>query len=520
MNFLFGIYVFFILSRHKQINRMNMERTFTRDETVFLHNNKVTQYDEDHINRLLKQCNVSFDKGGNKEKMGSVIFLLQDNTKGFSDANKVVASLQVSMIIVNGKYIAEIYNVCVSQSLVENPIEVTGFMVEDAILRLKSEKISKELDVLMWIGIDVENRNFLSIIHNLIKLHFITNGIQENRRPSGNLDKDNTIVSLVRPNSNSIPGDLPVDVSVINKQTGMISYMHSKFHSFIARCSKIVTISPKLALGLRKLAFRDEGEVSGFLYLTKKKYSAVFEGEYVMGGAITGPNPDLVYSTVDKCLVDIPQHNTSRIIFHTHPYSCYELYGLQIGWPSGLDFSVAIWQFANNDEVYAHLTISVEGIYAIRPMKDMSDNLQKKLNSSSDIILKFRSAVLEYWERERIDDSREFKTSFYKDMFNMNPHENYKLYQNVDTNPRVIDAIRGVKAITYQQIIKDTNFEADNNLDNDSSDFPLIYLEYWDWQKIKDEGLSFAIIDKNQVSRDECIQWDIDDIPVGKEITV
>jgi hypothetical protein len=501
---------------------MNIKRTFSREEVMKSTINDVDEQSRYHINRLLRQCNVLFEEGGNKEKIGSVLYFMEDNTKPISDSNKLAGSLQVNLVYVDGAYIAEIYNLCISPSLVENPVDVTRFLLEEAIKQLKSEQRTKDLDILIWIGIDIENKYFMSIAYELAKLHFSVNGIQEGKRPSGFVNEHTTVVSFIRKNTNNIPPNLPITMDFINQQTGISSYMYDRFNLFIAKCSKLVTISPKLALGLRDLAYKQYGEVSGFFYLTRKKYSETFEGEYIMGSAISGPNSDLIFSTDDKCAVMFTRNPVAKIVFHTHPYSCYSQYNLQIGWPSGIDFATSVVQFCKSDPLYAQLTVSIEGIYAIRPMKGLAQNMYKKLGSSLEVLIKFGDAMKEYWVDESLDFHRNFMAvdNGSKGNFHTNPYRNYRLFHESETGPRVIDALGGIKAITYQTVNKHTNFEKNNNIDNDSSDFPLVYLEYWDWDKIMQWGLSFAILDKSRVGRKECVQWDIDDIPVGKDITV
>lgn len=219
----------------------------------------------------------------------------------------------------------------------------------------------------------------------------------------------------------------------------LVPYRNIRLAKETGECELDCLFTPSLAYVLSPLVNTENIEVSGKIFIqnyTTTNYTAnqavlAFHTDFLMRG-----------DCESSPLANGP------LSFHTHPDICYADNRCYIGWPSGQDMYMMVFNFLQNRNILAHFVVSSEGIWIMHiavPFQRILYNMKKTINDPCrNILLKtFRDkfALLDsgrsYYTVEPINRSSS-KNKFI-DFVN-----NYKISTLLNEFPKIKDSCKTV----------------------------------------------------------------------------
>lgn len=271
----------------------------------------------------------------------------------------------------NSKYKCGIYDVCMHQSY--NSSEMFNSIL------IKIFSILPD-DTLLWLGVDPFNTKFYNAIGLYTKYGFKNPYLTFND-PFGKkfYNDSNGIVSLTR--YNDYNGLEIIDRNVVILE--IIYILQQQIYLFKTgdnACFLNIFFNVTTAEYLKNLSFYSSS------FNIKEKTITTKE---ISGSLIILPYSKEIKPNVDSNIYwEIFADGNKKTFgselnvffypakysYHTHPKNSYKLVGIEVGFPSGLDYGAFMYNIFKED-IILHCVISLEGIYTISLNKNWTDRV-------------------------------------------------------------------------------------------------------------------------------------------------
>jgi predicted Zn-ribbon and HTH transcriptional regulator len=474
------------------------------------------------LNKLLQKCNTSVvkcrpsDRHKNMDSTTSIYYITVNGDKP-SKYNPVIATLQSCNFNYHGTVNVEIVNLCLAPNL--NTSNFTE-LINSLLTKLRQD-LDEYVIESYWVGVDLDVPNYQFFVYALASQNFIVDGIVDQRPSAGNSTKIAKIGMVLNYKNGLIESNGEIEsIDFLSAQVNLAHNLLSEYNTRVVNCIKLVKMSSNLCKELLNLLKEHDSEVSNFFYLHFKQKSNIHESIYHLAADLKGHNTDLIISPPKECNVDFPDDLSKKVYFHTHPSTCYQ--GItQIGWPSTLDFMNAFYCFVQEDHL-AHIIIALGGIYILRPQHNLKSNILPILPHLDDLCA-FRDQFFLYLQSLNLDLERGFEYHSHEELFNTDTikQANSELFIGLN-HPRVNKMAMHIQEIKFQTIEKFYQESADHKKlrnHDEIGDFGLISVEYKSHTEIQENGgYEFTVYGDDGEEQNQCVVWEVDQIPNDKEI--
>jgi len=320
-----------------------------------------------------------------------------------------------------------------------------GSKLMEAILDVLSANLPD--DTILWLGVDMRNKNFYAVVSLYAKFGFksplishtdpfgnnwietLPYGFISMRRDNDYIDpldinRENVLthIKYIRRNFITINNISNNIIDIDNDDTFMDDKrlscnLNMRFNKSFAKWLKRLSLASS---SLNKDGTVTQKEISSSFFLDNPKEN--FNGE-IIWEIIRDKKGEKTFGEEEG--VNIKQ---ARYNFHTHPREAYLSHNVKIGFPSGTDYSsILMMSLYNEIKTIFHCVITIEGIYTISIAEFWIDNFTKLQKIIRDIgVQKIQDII-----KNEFNIKKEFPN-------NINTEQAGKIYSDYTNNKKII----------------------------------------------------------------------------------